>query len=118
MKRLVLFAALGGGIGAGAALARSDSSSEEGAPQTDLKTAALSGAAAGGFVGLLLDRRANRKARKTKLVGYAEKARPKVDAVVEAAFTAAEIALPKMEHAAGVARTRAKRKAAEPRPTG
>ena len=116
MKRLVLFAVLGGGIGAGAALARSDSTPEDSALQTDLKTAALSGAAAGGFVGLVLDRRAKRKARKTKLVGYAHKARPRVEAALDAAFAAAEIALPRVEAAAEVARERAKEKAAETRP--
>src|SRR5687768_5060602 len=88
MKRLVLFAVLGSGIGAGAAFARSDPTAEDSASQTDLKTAALSGAAAGGFVGLVLDRRAKRKARKTKLVGYAHKARPKMEAALDAAFAA------------------------------
>jgi hypothetical protein len=113
MKRLVLFALVGGGIGAGAALARSDAPSEGNAPQPDLKTAAMSGAAAGGFVGFVLDRRAKRKARKTKLVGYAHKARPKVEAALDAAFAAAEIALPKVEAVAEVARERAKERAVE-----
>src|SRR3989442_1773065 len=61
MKRLVLFALVGGGIGAGVALARSDSTSDVTASEPDLKTAAVSGAAAGGFVGLVLDRRARRR---------------------------------------------------------
>jgi hypothetical protein len=115
MKRLVLFALVGGGIGAGAALARSSDTPADGngsqGSQPDLKTAALTGAAAGGFVGLVLDRRAKRKARKTKLVGYAHKARPKAEAALEAAFAAAEIALPKLEAAAESARERAKEKA-------
>ncbi|MEY2420762.1 MAG: hypothetical protein QOI95_829 [Acidimicrobiaceae bacterium] len=113
MKRLVVFALVGGGIGAGAALARNDAPSDGSAPQPDLKTAAMSGAAAGGFIGFVLDRRAKRKARKTKLVGYAHKARPKVEAALEAAFAAAEIALPKVEAAAEVARERAKERAVE-----
>jgi hypothetical protein len=111
MKRLVLFALVGGGVGAGAAFVRSDSSASGDAPQADLKTAAISGAAAGGFVGLILDRRAKRKARKTKLVGYAHKAKPKVEAALEAAFAAAEFALPRVEAAAEVARERAKERA-------
>jgi hypothetical protein len=113
MKRLVLFAVVGSGIGAGAALARSDSTTEDSAAQPDLKTAAMTGAAAGGFVGFVLDRRAKRKTRKTKLVGYAQKARPKVEAALDAAFAAAEIALPKVEAAAEVARERAKERAVE-----
>ena len=116
MKRLVLFAVIGSGIGAGAALARSDSTSEDGAAQPDLKTAVVGGAAAGVFVGLILDRRAKRKARKTKLVGYAKKARPKAEAALEAAFAAAEIALPKLEAAAEGARDRARERAEIARP--
>jgi hypothetical protein len=112
MKRLVLFAVVGSGIGAGAALARGDSTAEDGASQPDLKTAAMSGAAAGGFVGLILDRRARRR-RKSKLAGYAEKAKPKVEGAVEAAFSAAEIALPKVEAVAEVVRERAKKRAVE-----
>ena len=112
MKRLVLFALVGGGIGAGAALARSgDTTTDSTGSSPDLKTAAVSGAAAGGFVGFVLDRRAKRKARKTKLVGYAHKARPKAEAALDAAFAAAEIALPRLEAAAEVARGRAKEKA-------
>src|SRR3954468_8527250 len=91
MKRLVLFALVGGGIGAGAAYFRSDptaGSSDEGT--SDLTKQAASGAAAGAVVGLLLDRRAKRKRQKNSmLTGYADKARPKVDAAVEAAFAAA-----------------------------
>jgi hypothetical protein len=113
MKRLVLCALVGGGIGAGAAFVRSDPTSDGNGSEPDLKTAAMSGAAAGGFVGLILDRRAKRKARKTKLVGYAHKARPRVEAALDAAFAAAEIALPKVEAAAEVARERAKERAVE-----
>jgi hypothetical protein len=125
MKRLVLFAVVGGGIGAGAMLARSDSS--PGSPETstsnagttgsgslDLKKAAIGGAAAGGLVGLLLDRRAKRKRRQyTKLTGYADKAKPKVESAMEAAFAAAEFALPKVERATEIARERAREKAVE-----
>jgi hypothetical protein len=113
MKRLILFALIGGGIGAVAAYTRSDSSNGDGDPPTDLTTAAVSGAAAGGLLGLILDRRAKRKTRKPKLVGYAHRARPKVEAALDAAFTAAEIALPKVEAVAEVARDRAKERAAK-----
>ena len=115
MKRLVVCALIGGGIGAGAAFARSDPTAGESESSEGLKNAALSGAAGGAFVGFVLDRRAKRK-RKAKLVGYAEKTRPKVDAAVDAVFSAAEIALPIIEAKAGAARERAKERAIEARP--
>jgi hypothetical protein len=115
MKRLVLCALVGGGIGAAAVTVRSDPTSDGDGPAPDLKTAAMSGAAAGGLVGLILDRRARRKARKTKLVEYAHKAKPKVEEVVEAAFSAAEIAIPKVEAVAEVVRERAKKRAEKAR---
>src|SRR5213076_2842610 len=99
-------------IGAVAALVQSDPTAAGSDEGTEVKTAAVSGAAAGGLIGLILDRRARRKRKaKSTLVGYSEKARPKVDAAVDAAFAAAEFALPKVEAAAQVARERAKEKA-------
>jgi RecA/RadA recombinase len=115
MKRLVLCALIGGGIGAGAAFARSDPTTGGSESSDGLKNAALGGAAGGAVVGFVLDRRAKRK-RKTTLVGYAEKTRPRVDAAVDAVFSAAEIALPIIEAKASVARERAKEKAIEARP--
>jgi colicin import membrane protein len=117
MKRLVLCALIGGGIGAGAAIARSDPTAGESESSDGLKNAALSGAAGGAFVGFVLDRRAKRKrAKNDRLLGYAEKARPRVESAVEAAFTAAEFALPIIEAKASVARERAREKAIEARP--
>jgi len=118
MKRLVVCALIGGGIGAGAAFARSDPTAGESESSEGLKNAALSGAAGGAFIGFVLDRRAKRKRKQenARLLGYAEKARPRVDAAVEAAFTAAEFALPIIEAKAGAARERAKERAIEARP--
>ena len=114
MKRLVLCALIGGGIGAGAAFARSDPTTGESESSDGLKNAALSGVAGGAFVGFVLERRARRKRkRNATLLGYAEKARPRVDAALDAAFSAAEIALPIIEAKANVARERAKEKAIE-----
>ena len=61
MKRLVVCALIGGGIGAGAAFARSDPTAGESESSEGLKNAALSGAAGGAFIGFVLDRRAKRK---------------------------------------------------------
>src|SRR5947207_1622982 len=98
MKRLVLCALIGGGIGAVAAFARSDPTTGGSESSDGLKNAALGGVAGGAFVGFVLDRRAKRKRKQNaKLLGYAEKARPRVESAVEAAFAAAEIALPIVE---------------------
>jgi hypothetical protein len=112
MKRLVLCAVIGGGIGAAAAFVRSDPTVGESEASNGMTNAAVTGAAGGAVIGFLLDRRAKRK-RRTTLVGYAEKARPKVDAAVEAAFSAAEIALPIIEARASAARERAKETATQ-----
>ena len=112
MKRLVLCALIGGGIGAGAAFVRSDPTAGESEASNGMTNAAVTGAAGGAVIGFLLDRRAKRK-RRSALVGYAEKARPKVDAAVDAAFSAAEVALPIIEARAVAARERAKETAAQ-----
>ena len=112
MKRLVLCAVIGGGIGAGAAFFRSDPTSGESEASNGMTNAAMTGAAGGAVLGFLLDRRAKRK-RRSALVGYAEKARPRVDAAVDAAFSAAEVALPIIEARAAAARERAKETAAQ-----
>ena len=112
MKRLVLCALIGGGIGAGVAFARSDPTSGESEASNGMTNAAMTGAAGGALLGFVLDRRAKRK-RRSALVGYADKARPKVDAAVEAAFSAAEVALPIIEARAAAARERAKETAAQ-----
>ena len=110
MKRLVVCALIGGGIGAGVAFARSDPTVGDAESSDGLTNAAISGAAGGALLGFILDRRAKRKKRRENavLLGYAEKARPKVDAAVDAAFAAAEIALPILEARAGAAREKAK----------
>ena len=112
MKRLVLCAVIGGGIGAGAAFFRSDPTSGESEASNGMTNAAMTGAAGGAVLGFFLDRRAKRK-RRSALVGYAEKARPRVDAAVDAAFSAAEVALPIIEARASAARERAKETAAQ-----
>jgi hypothetical protein len=112
MKRLVLCALIGGGIGAGVAFTRSDPTSGESEASNGMKNAAMTGEAGGALLGFVLDRRAKRK-RRSALVGYADKARPKVDAAVEAAFSAAEVALPIIEARAAAARERAKETAAQ-----
>jgi hypothetical protein len=117
MKRLLFGALVGGAVGASVTFFRGDTQTEEADPATDpfaangrspLVTAALAGAAAGAFVGFVLDRRAKRA---SKLVGYARKARPSVESAtltaVDKLFDAAEYALPVVEHAAIAARGRA-----------
>src|SRR4051794_8518026 len=120
MKRLILGALVGGALGATVSFVRSDTETETTAGPTSepystsggrstMVTAALAGAAAGALVGLLLDRRAKRASG--ALVDYARTARPKVESAtqtaVEKLFEAAEFALPVVEHAAVVARSRA-----------
>ena len=109
MKRLVLCALIGGGIGAGVAFARSDPTAGESESSDGMKNAAIGGLAGGAFLGLVLDRRAKRKRKENaRLLGYAEKARPRVDAAIDAAFSAAEVALPIIEARASAAREKAK----------
>ena len=114
MKRLVLCALIGGGIGAGVEFARSDPSAGESESSDGMKNAAIGGVAGGALLGFVLDRRAKRKKRQASaLAGYAEKARPKVDAAVDVAFSAAEFALPIIEARAAAARDRAKETAVQ-----
>ena len=115
MKRLVVCALIGGGIGAGVAFTRSDPTVGGSESSGGMKNAAISGAAGGAFLGFVLDRRAKRRKKRESatLLGYAEKARPRVDAAVDAAFAAAEIALPILEARAGAAREKAKETAVQ-----
>ncbi len=94
MRKMLTFALVGGALGAGLGYARSSQSEAEGS--NDVATTAAGGAALGLGVGLILDRRAAKKARKRVSIGSALAA----GGIVEAA----RAALPVIEHAAGVAR--------------
>lgn len=122
MRKMLMFAALGGAAGAGAAFVRSGGQATD-APETgdatqaasSLLPIALCGAATGAAVGLLLDRRAKAKmAKRTRQAAAlalaaeaARRAKPMVGTAATKAKEAAVAARPVVEKGAELARDRA-----------
>jgi len=120
MRKMVKLAIVGGVVGAGAALYRSAGTvSETPAEATSTPvTPIVGGLAAGATLGFMLDRRASRRAKRTRRAAavalatdYGRRAKPKVDAAAHVAAVkareAAVAAQPVVRHAAEVAKHRA-----------
>jgi hypothetical protein len=114
MRKMLTFAIVGGAVGAGIALTRTNDVASGAPVETDssaMRTAG-SGALAGLVVGFVLDRRSHRRAKQvTKtakvaatMAGVAKAAKPRIEQAIEASR-------PHLEHAAGATREVAARAA-------
>jgi hypothetical protein len=118
MRKMLTFALLGGAVGAGVAIAKSTNGTAETAAQDEGQAMKTVGgaAAAGAFVGLVLDRRAKKRAKQVAkgaklaatVAGVAKAAKPKLEHAIEIGKPrlehAIEVSLPKLEQAAGATR--------------
>jgi hypothetical protein len=107
MRKMLTFALLGGAVGAGVAIAKSTNGTAETAPQDESQTMKTVGgaAAAGAFLGLVLDRRAKKRAKRVAkgaklaatVAGVAKAAKPKIEHAIE-------VSRPRLEQAAELTR--------------
>ncbi len=107
MRKMLTFALLGGAVGAGVAIAKSTNGPMDAAADDEgaaMKTVG-GAAAAGAFLGLLLDRRAKTRAKRVAtgakvaaaVAGVAKAAKPKLEHAIE-------VSRPRLEQAAEVTR--------------
>lgn len=118
MRKMLTFALLGGAVGAGVAIAKSTNGTAESASQDESQAMKTVGgaAAAGAFVGLLLDRRGKKRAKKVAkgakvaatVAGVAKAAKPRLEHAFEATKPvlehAIEVSRPRLEQAAEATR--------------